>query len=67
MEFCPKCGSVLFSDENNALNCSCGYFTYLDNDREYNIKEKISEKSANIAVDGNNMKVLIYYIRKMFI
>lgn len=53
MEFCPKCGSVLFSDENNALNCSCGYFTYLDNDREYNIKEKISEKSANIAVDGN--------------
>ena len=41
MEFCPKCGSVLFPDENNALNCSCGYFTYLDNDREYNIKEKI--------------------------
>ena len=51
MEFCPKCGSVLFPDENNALKCSCSYFTYLDNDREYNIKEKISEKSANIAVD----------------
>lgn len=67
MEFCPKCGSVLFPDENNALKCSCGYFTYLDNDREYNIKEKISEKSANISVDGMNMKVLIYYIRKMFI
>ena len=43
MEFCPKCGSVLFPDENNALKCSCSYFTYLDNDREYNIKEKISE------------------------
>ena len=25
MEFCPKCGSVLFPDENNALNCSCSY------------------------------------------
>lgn len=36
MEFCPKCGSVLFPDENNALKCFCGYFTYLDNDREYN-------------------------------
>lgn len=53
MEFCPKCGSVLFPDENNALKCSCGYFTYLDNDCEYNIKEKISEKSANISVDRN--------------
>lgn len=53
MEFCPKCGSVLFPDENNALKCSCSYFTYLDNDCEYNIKEKISEKSSNIAVDGN--------------
>lgn len=67
MEFCPKCGSVLFPDENNGLKCSCSYFTYLDNDREYNIKEKISEKSANIALMEMNMKVLIYYIRKMFI
>lgn len=31
---------VLFPDENNALKCSCSYFTYLDNDREYNIKRK---------------------------
>jgi len=66
MEFCPKCGSVLFPDENNALNCSCSYFTYLDNDREYNIKEKISEKPIYQLMEMN-MKVLIYYIRKMFI
>lgn len=67
MEFCPKCGSVLFSDENNALKCSCSYFTYLDNDCEYNIKEKYLKSQPIYQLMEMNMKVLIYYIRKMFI
>lgn len=53
MEFCQKCGSILFPDENNILRCSCGYADYLDNNHEYNIKEKVSEKSANIVVNEN--------------
>lgn len=53
MEFSQKCGSILFPDENNILRCSCGYADYLDNNQEYNIKEKVSEKSANIVVNEN--------------
>ena len=33
MEFCPKCGSMMFMNHDNHLICSCGYVD-IDNEKD---------------------------------
>lgn len=67
MEFCPKCGSVLFPDENNALNCSCVILLIWIMTVNIILKKKYLKSQPIYQLMEMNMKVLIYYIRKMFI
>jgi DNA-directed RNA polymerase subunit M len=58
MEFCPKCGTVLFP-KGDCFECSCGYQKKITKESlsEYEISEKVSPKE-NVIVTGDDIKTL---------
>jgi len=58
MEFCPKCGTMLFP-KDNSFKCGCGYQKKITPESlsDYKVSEKL-EIRENVIVTGDNIKTL---------
>ena len=58
MEFCPKCGTVMFPIDN-CLECKCGYKKDLTSEEKskYEVSQKVDAKD-NVIIKGENIKTL---------
>ncbi len=58
MEFCPKCGTVMFP-KNNRFECKCGYEREITKEQKskYEVSQKVKTEE-NIIVRGENVKTL---------
>jgi len=58
MEFCPKCGTILFP-KDNSFKCRCGYEKKITSESlsGYEVSEKV-ENRHNVIVTGGNIKTL---------
>ncbi|HML06184.1 MAG TPA: transcription factor S [Methanobacterium sp.] len=58
MEFCPKCGTVMFP-KDNCFECKCGYKKDITKEEKskYEISEKVDAKE-NVIVKGEDVKTL---------
>ena len=58
MEFCPKCGTMLFP-KDNSFKCGCGYQKKITPESlsDYKVSEKL-ETRENVIVTGDNIKTL---------
>lgn len=58
MEFCPKCGSMMFMNHDNHLICSCGYVD-TDNNKDissYIVSSEVKHKDT-IKMIGEDVDV----------
>ncbi len=58
MEFCPKCGTVMFP-HGECFECQCGYQKKITKKSlsDYKVSEKISTRE-NVIVTGDDIKTL---------
>jgi transcription factor S len=58
MEFCPKCGTMLFP-KDNSFKCGCGYQKKITPESlsDYEVSEKL-ETRENVIVTDDNIKTL---------
>lgn len=58
MEFCPKCGGILFPKDNSFI-CKCGYSKNITEDEvdQYEVSEKI-ESSDSVIITGDEINTL---------
>ncbi|HNR25758.1 MAG TPA: transcription factor S [Methanobacteriaceae archaeon] len=58
MEFCPKCGTVMFP-KGDCFECKCGYQKKITKKSlsDYEVTEKISSRE-NVIVTGDDIKTL---------
>lgn len=58
MEFCPKCGAIMFP-KDDSFQCKCGHQKKITKDlaSQYDVSEKIDTKD-NIIFTGDDIKTL---------